>query len=279
MAEITAALVKELRDETGLGMMDCKKALQDAGGDKTAAVKLLRERGANVAGKRAERVAKEGRVAAEIYDGGRSGVMIEVNCETDFVAKNEDFQAFVASLVGQAKNAGDNQLAEVAKDELVAKIQKIGENIIIRRNVKYAVAGNGIVAGYIHLGGKVGVLVEVGCGKPETAANDLFKETVKDITLHIAAANPAYLNRAAVPADTVQAEREIFAKQVEGKPANIIDKIVGGKLEKFYQTVCLVEQGFVKDPDRSITDYVAAQAKTIGDTITIQRFIRYQVGV
>jgi len=279
MAEITAALVKELRDETGLGMMDCKKALQDAAGDKAAAIKLLRERGANVAGKRAARVAKEGRVAAEIYDGGKSGVMIEVNCETDFVAKNEDFQGFVTQLVAQARTVGDNQLADAAKDELVAKIQKIGENLIIRRNVKYSVNGNGIVAGYIHLGGKVGVLVEVGCEKPETASNELFKETVKDITLHVAAANPAYLNREAVPADIVQAEREIFAKQVEGKPANIVDKIVTGKLEKFYQTVCLVEQGFVKDPDHSVNDYVNAQAGTIGDTLTIRRFIRYQVGV
>jgi elongation factor Ts len=279
MADITAAQVKELRDETGLGMMECKKALQDANGDKAAAIRLLRERGANLAGKKAARVAKEGRVAAEIYDGGKSGVMIEVNCETDFVAKNEDFQAFVASLVQQAKTAGDNQLADAAREELVAKIQKTGENLIIRRNVKYGVAGSGIVAGYIHLGGKVGVLVEVGCEKSETASKDLFKDTVKDVTLHIAAANPGYLNRQSVPAEVVQAEKEIFAKQVEGKPANIIDKIVAGKLEKFYQTVCLVEQGFVKDPDRSITEYVGAQAKLLADTLTIRRFIRYQVGV
>lgn len=279
MAAITAAQVKELRDEIGLGMGECKKALEDANGDKAAAIKLLRERGANVAGKKASRVAKEGRVAAEIYDGGKSGVMIEVNCETDFVAKNEDFQAFVAELVAQSKTVSDNQLAEAAKDGLIAKIQKIGENLIIRRNVKFAVQGNGIVAGYIHLGGKVGVLVEVGCEKAETASKDLFKDVVKDITLHIAAANPAYLNRAAVPADVIAAEKEIYAKQVEGKPANIVDKIVAGKLEKFYQTVCLVEQGFVKDPDHSVTEHVNTQAKLLADTLTIRRFIRYQVGV
>lgn len=278
MAEITAAQVKELRDETGLGMGECKKALVEANGDKAAAVKLLRERGANVAAKKADRVAKEGRIAAEIYYGGKSGVMIEANCETDFVAKNEDFAAFVAALVQQAKTVGDNQLAEAAKTELIAKIQKIGENLIIRRNVKYTVAGNGAIAGYIHLGGKVGVLVEVGCDKPETASKDAFKDVVKDITLHIAAANPAYLNREAVPAETIVAEKEIYAKQVEGKPANIVDKIVAGKLEKFYQTVCLIEQGFVKDPDQSITAYVNAQAKVLGDTLTIRRFIRYQVG-
>ncbi len=279
MADISAAQVKELRDEIGLGMMECKRALQDANGDKAGAIKLLRERGANFAGKKSARVAKEGRVASEIYDGGKSGVMIEVNCETDFVAKNEDFQTLLASLVQQAKTVGDNQLADAAREQLVAKIQKTGENLIIRRNVKYTVGGNGIVAGYIHLGGKVGVLVEVGCEKAETASKDLFKETVKDVTLHVAAANPAYLNRQAVTADVIQSEREIYAKQVEGKPTNILEKIVTGKLEKFYQTVCLVEQGFVKDPDHSVTEYVGSQAKLLGDTLTIRRFIRYQVGV
>ena len=279
MADISAALVKELRDETNLGMMDCKKALIDANGDKTLAIKLLRERGANIAGKKAARVAKEGRVAMDIYDGGRSGLLIEINCETDFVAKNEGFQAFVAQMVQKAHHVEDNKLAEVENAAVVAKIQEIGENIIVRRNVKFTVAGNGAVAGYIHLGGKVGVLVEVGCEKPETVTKDLFRETVKDITLHIAACNPACLNRAAVPAETVASEREIYAKQVEGKPANILEKIVTGKLEKFYQQNCLIEQGFVKDPDRSVTDWMAAQGKLMGDTLVIRRFVRYQVGV
>ncbi|HMO03535.1 MAG TPA: translation elongation factor Ts [Kiritimatiellia bacterium] len=276
--EITASLVKELREETNLGMMECKRALQETGGDKEKAVRLLRERGMAIAGKKAERVAKEGRVAAEIYDNGKTGVMIEVNCETDFVAKNENFQAFVASLVNDAKGI-DGSLAEAAKDKVVAKIAEIGENLIVRRNVKYTVSGNGAVAGYIHLGGKVGVLLEVGCGKAETASAELFKETIKDVTLHIAAANPQFLNRSDVAAEVIAAEREIYAKQVEGKPANIVDKIVDGKLEKYYSQICLVEQGFVKDPDQTVADMLAARGKELGDTLTIRRFTRYQVGV
>jgi elongation factor Ts len=257
--EISASTVKELRDETNLGMMECKRALQEAGGDKDKAIRLLRERGMAIAGKKADRVAKEGRVAAEIYDNGKTGVMIEVNCETDFVAKNENFQGFVADLVAHAKSI-DGSLAEAAKDKVVAKIAEIGENIIVRRNEKYTVHGNGGIAGYIHLGGKVGVLLEVGCDKPETTQADAFKEAVKDVTLHIAAANPQFLDRKDVAAGVVAAEREIYAKQVEGKPANIVDKIVDGKLEKFYSQICLVEQGFVKDPDHTVADMLAARS-------------------
>lgn len=276
--EITATLVKELREETNLGMMECKRALQETGGDKDKAVRLLRERGMAIAGKKAERVAKEGRVASDIYDNGKSGVMIEVNCETDFVAKNENFQGFVADLVAHAKGI-DGSLAESAKDKVIAKIAEIGENLIVRRNIKYTVSGNGAVAGYIHLGGKVGVLLEVGCTKAETTQAEAFKEAVKDVTLHIAAANPQFLNRADVAADVIAAEKEIYAKQVEGKPANIVDKIVAGKLEKYYSQICLVEQGFVKDPDQTVTDMLAARSKELGDTLSIRRFARYQVGV
>lgn len=276
--EITATLVKELREETNLGMMECKRALQETGGDKDKAVRLLRERGMAIAGKKAERVAKEGRVAAEIYDNGKTGVMIEVNCETDFVAKNENFQGFVAKLVAHAKGI-DGSLAESAKDQVIAKIAEIGENLIVRRNIKYTVSGNGAVAGYIHLGGKVGVLLEVGCEKAETTQSDVFKEAIKDVTLHIAAANPQFLNREDVAPEVIAAEREIYAKQVEGKPANIVDKIVAGKLEKFYSQICLVEQGFVKDPDQTVADMLAARGKELGDKLTIRRFTRYQVGV
>lgn len=276
--EISASLVKELRDETNLGMMECKRALQEAGGDKEKAIRLLRERGMAIAGKKADRVAKEGRIAAEIYDNGKTGVMIEVNCETDFVAKNENFQGFVTDLVAHAKSI-DGSLADAAKDKVVAKIAEIGENIIVRRNEKYKVQGNGAIAGYIHLGGKVGVLLEVGCDKPATTSAEGFKEAVKDVTLHIAAANPHYLSRKDVPADAIKAEREIYAKQVEGKPANIVDKIVDGKLEKFYSTIVLLEQGFVKDPDHTVTDMLAAKSKELGDNLVIRRFTRYQVGV
>ena len=277
--EITAALVKELRDETGLGMMECKKALQETNGDKQAAIKVLRERGLAIAGKKASRLAKDGRVACEIYDGGRSGVLIEVNCETDFVARNQSFQAFMKELVGKAKTVADNGLAESVKDQVAAKIAEIGENIVVRRNVKFVVAGSGIVAGYIHLGEKVGVLLEVGCTKDGTVAQDAFRDAVKDVTLHIAASNPQFLQRQDVAADVIASEREIYAKQVENKPANIVQKIVDGKLEKFYQQSCLVEQAFVKDPDQTVAEMLAARGKDVGDTLTIRRFVRYQVGV
>ncbi len=276
--EITAALVKELRDETNVGMMECKKALVEAGGDKEKAVKLLRERGLAIAGKKASRVAKEGNVAAEIFNGGKSGVLIEANCETDFVTRNESFKDLVVQLIGIAKGI-QGSLAEAAKDLVVAKIASIGENIIVRRNVRYDAQGEGIIAAYIHLGGKVGVLVEVGCGQAATAANPAFKELVKDITLHIAACNPGYLVRKDVPETVLASEKDIYAKQVTGKPANIVEKIVLGKLEKFYSQTCLVEQAFVKDPEQSVTDLLANKGKDFGDVLAIRRFTRFQVGV
>ena len=277
MAEISAALVKELREETNVGMMECKKALVEAGGDKAAAVKILRERGLAIAGKKASRTAKEGQIASEVMQGGKMGVMVEVNCETDFVARNTVFQSFLKTVVEKAKTV-QGDIAEAMKDEVTAKITEIGENIILRRSVRYELQGQGIVASYIHLGGKVGVLLEVGCEKGETSQKDSFKEVVKDITLHIAASNPQYLTRKDVPESVLQAEREIYAKQVENKPANIIEKIVAGKLEKFYAMTCLVEQGFVKDPEQTITELLAAKSKEIGDTLAIRRFARYQVG-
>ena len=277
MAEISAALVKELREETNVGMMECKKALVEAGGDKAAAVKILRERGLAIAGKKASRTAKEGQIASEVLQGGKMGVMVEVNCETDFVARNTVFQSFLKTVVEKAKTV-QGDIAEAMKDEVTAKITEIGENIIVRRSARYELQGPGIVASYIHLGGKVGVLLEVGCEKGETSQKDSFKEVVKDITLHIAASNPQYLTRKDVPESVLQAEREIYAKQVENKPANIIEKIVAGKLEKFYAMTCLVEQGFVKDPEQTITELLAAKSKEIGDTLAIRRFARYQVG-
>jgi len=277
MSAITASQVKELREETNVGMMECKRALVEADGDKDKAVKILRERGLATAGKKASRTAKEGQVASDISDGGKFGVMVEINCETDFVARNDIFQAFVRDVVQKAKEV-DGDLGEALKDDVTAKIQEIGENIITRRHVKYDAQGPGIVASYIHLGGKVGVLLEVGCEKEETAESDLFKEVVKDVTLHIAAANPQFLNRDEVPEAALNEEKEIFAKQAEGKPANIIDKIVSGKLEKYYSQICLVEQGFVKDPDQSITEMLAAKSKELGDNLVIRRFTRYQVG-
>lgn len=275
--EITATLVKELRDATGVSMMECKKALTEAGGDFDAASKLLRERGMAVAAKRAEKAANQGRITAVESANGNTIAMVEVNCETDFVARNEAFQAFVDTVAAQALET-DAPLGERMKDTLMDQIAAIGENLKIRRNVRFTLNGTGKVASYIHLGGKVGVLIEVGCEKAATINHPAFDELVKDLTLHVAAAAPRFLVSAEVPADELAAEREIYAKQVEGKPANIVDKIVDGKLRKFYEEICLIEQGFVKEPKQSIRDLLEASGKAVSDTLTIRRFVRYQLG-
>ena len=278
MAEISASLVKELREETGVGMMECKRALVEAKGDKTAAIKFLRESGLAIAAKKASRTAKQGIIAAEISADAQSGLMIEVNCETDFVSKNDDFKGFVAELIKDARGLADNSIAEVAKAKVDAKITKIGENIVARRNISYKVQGTGGVAAYVHLGGKLGVMVEVGCKNAVSVQKPEIKALLADLTLHITAVNPACITRDQVPAETIQAEKEIYAKQVEGKPANIIEKIVVGKLEKFFGQICLIEQPFVKDQDKTVKAVLAEAGKAVGDEFTIRRFVRWQLG-
>ncbi len=275
--QITASQVKELRDATNVSMMECKKALVECNGDMEEAIKKLRERGVAVAAKRAEKAANQGIIAAvESADGNTIG-MVEVNCETDFVARNDNFKAFVQSVAAHAPGT-DEPLADVMNDVLMAKIAATGENMKIRRNIRYILGGTGKVASYIHMGGKVGVLIEVSCQKPETVNDPSFVELVKDLTLHVAAANPAYLKPDEVPAAAIAAEREIYAKQVEGKPANMVDKIVDGKMGKFFAETCLVNQGFVKEPKQSITELLEAVAKPLGETVVIKRFVRYQLG-
>jgi elongation factor Ts len=273
---ITASQVKELRDATNVSMMDCKRALQEAEGDMDKAVKLLRERGMAVAAKKASRVAKNGKISAKVSDDGKSGVMIEVNCETDFVTRNEIFQKFVVDMTDKAMDI-EGDVAETVKDEVTAAIAEIGENIVLRKSERF-VADNGAVASYIHMGGTVGVLVEFGLEKAETAATDGFKALGLDICLHVAAANPMALDRDGIPANLVEDEKALFAKQVEGKPENIIENILKGKLNKFYSQNTLLEQGFVKEDKISITALLEAKGKELGDTITIKRYTRWQLG-
>lgn len=273
---ITAAQVKELRDATNVSMMDCKRALQESEGDMEKAVKLLRERGMAVAAKKASRVAKDGKITAKVSDDGKTGVMLEINCETDFVTRNEHFQAFVVEMTDKAMGC-DGDPAEEFKDETTAAIAKIGENIVLRKSEKF-VAENGAVATYIHMGGKVGVMVEFGLENSDNATSDVFKELGLDVCLHVAAANPMALDRDGIPADVVNEEKALFAKQVEGKPENIVENILKGKLNKFYALNTLLEQGFVKDDKMSITQLLEAKGKELGDTITIKRYIRWQLG-
>ena len=274
---ITAAQVKELRDATNVSMMECKNALEACGGDMEKAFKVLRERGMAVAAKRADKDANQGIIAAASSPDDKTLAMVEVNCETDFAARNDSFKAFVDEVTQKALET-DEPLANVLADELIEKIASIGENLKIRRNVRYQLAGTGRLASYIHMGGKVGVLVEVLCQKEENVANPAFAEAIKDLTLHIAAAAPSFLKSDEIPADVLAEERKIYAKQVEGKPENIVDKIVDGKVNKFYSDVCLVNQPFVKEPKLSITDLFNDLGKELGDTFTITRFARYQLG-
>ena len=277
MAEITAANVAKLREMTGVGMMECKKALVEAQGSIETAVDLLRKSGAASAAKKATREAREGVIAQFIAAGGKSGVRVEVNCETDFVARNEGFRAFADDIA--RKVAADASVNLEADRE--AAVGKMGENIKITRNARLDVTGNGLVAAYIHTGAKVGVLVEVGAGKAETTGRDEFKQLVKDITLQIAAGQPHVVSRENVAPEVIAKEREIAANsdRLKGKPAAAMEKILAGVLDKFFQTYCLVDQGFVKrNSEVSVKEHVAQISKQLGDDVTIRRFVRFQVG-
>lgn len=272
---VTAAVVKELREKTGAGMMDCKKVLTETDGDIEKAIELLRERGIAKAAKKSDRVAAEGIVAAYVSEDGKVGSVVEVNSETDFVGKNEEFRTFVTDVVEQIAKQNPANVEELLnqkfiKDEsktvqevLTGKIATIGENLTIRRFERFE--STGLVEKYIHGDGKIGVLVELENGNSELA---------KDICMQIAAAKPEYLDREAVPADRVEKEMEILKVQAmnEGKPAEIAEKMVQGRIGKFYSEICLVEQQFVKDPDTKISKLLESKgAKAV-------RFARFEKG-
>lgn len=281
---ITASMVSELRKKTGAGMMDCKKALSQTGGNMEAAVDFLRKKGLSAAAKKSGRVAAEGVVVAAAE--GTRGVLVEVNAETDFVAKNADFQTFVAG-VAAASLTSDVEDVEGLKaldfpatgrnvaDELTHQIATIGENMSLRR-IDRCDAGEGIVSSYVHGGGKIGVLVEL-----KTASHDPQVEALaKQIAMHVAAANPQYLKREDVPADIVEKEKEIMrVKALEsGKPEKIVEKIITGQINKYFGEVCLLEQAFVIDPDQKVGQVIEALAKELGTTIELSSYVRYQLG-
>jgi elongation factor Ts len=276
MAEITAAAVGKLREMTNAGLMDCKKALTEAVGDLDVAVEILRKRGIAQAAKKAGREAREGVIAQNISPNGKSGVLVEINCETDFVAKNETFRAFCDDVARTVVSDPNADLEAIR----VGAVSKIGENIRIARHGRFDLAGPGLIAAYIHTGGKVGVLLEVGCTNDATTSTEPFKQLVKDITLQIAAASPTAVSPDGVPAEVIAKEREIAAQsdRLKGKPAQAMEKILQGVLEKFFQTVCLVEQGFVKDPEKSVRQHIETVSKQLGDNLVIRRFLRWQVG-
>lgn len=272
---ITAEQVKELREKTGAGMMDCKKVLTETNGDEEKAIELLRERGIAKAAKKSDRIAAEGLVTTYVTADNKVGSVVEVNAETDFVAKNEEFKSFVADVAKQVAEKAPATVEELlaqtsiaepdktVQDVLTNKIATIGENMSIRRFERFET--NGLVESYIHGDGKIGVLVEMENGNSELA---------KDVCMQIAAAKPEFLDRDSVPADRVAHEMEILKAQAvnEGKPEAVAEKIVQGRINKFYGEICLVEQEFVKDPDQKVGKMVEAKgAKII-------KFARFEKG-
>ena len=272
---VTASVVKELREKTGAGMMDCKKVLTETNGDIEKAIELLRERGIAKAAKKSDRIAAEGIVAAYVTEDGKIGTVVEVNSETDFVGKNEEFRNFVAEIAEQIAKENPANLEELleqksiketsktVKEVLTEKIATIGENLSIRRFERFE--SNGLVEKYIHGDGKIGVLVEL---------ENSNRELAKDICMQIAAAKPEYLDRNSVPQERVEKEMEILKVQAmnEGKPAEIAEKMVQGRIGKFYGEICLVEQDFVKDPDMKISKLLESKGAKI------VRFARFEKG-
>ncbi len=281
---ITAAMVSELRKKTGAGMMDCKKALTETAGNMDEAVDFLRKKGLSAAAKKSGRVASEGAVAAASI--GSTGAVIEVNAETDFVAKNEAFQAFVGGVkdVILANAVADVEALKAldypgtgrtVEAELTHQIATIGENMGIRRFARIDV-GQGVVTSYVHGAGKIGVLVEL-----QTESTDAKVAALgKQLAMHVAAAAPQYLDRDSVPADVVAKEKEIMRVKAldSGKPEKIVDKIILGQINKYFGEVCLMEQAFVIDPDQKVGKLVAALGKEIGSDIKLNSFVRYQLG-
>lgn len=270
---ITASMVKDLRTKTGAGMMDCKKALVEAEGDMEKAVDILREKGLSQAAKKASRVAAEGAVVSAISADGKVGTIVEVNCETDFVGSNEDFRALAARIAQQiiAVNPADVEAllasdmgGKAVKDQVTEAVAKIGENISVRRFVRYESA-EGTVHSYIHGGGKIGVLVEMKGADAELG---------KDVAMQVAAANPSYLDRTQVPQAEIEHEKEVLAVEArnEGKPEKIIEKMVLGRINKYYKEVCLVDQEFIKDGDLTIAKLLKSK------NAEVVRFARFQLG-
>ncbi|WP_317855696.1 translation elongation factor Ts [Chakrabartyella piscis] len=289
---VTAALVKELREMTGVGMMDCKKALTETDGNLEKAVELLREKGLAASAKKAGRIASEGMVDVFVSDDNKIATIVEVNSETDFVAKNQLFRDYVALVAKQAANSAaadmDAFFAETweadaqytVKEALSQQVAVIGENLNIRRFEKYEKAGSGKLVSYIHGGGRIGVMIELAC---ENEAEELV-ELGKNVAMQIAALNPKFASRAEVPADYIAKETEILTIQAKNdpknasKPDNIIEKMIVGRLQKEMKEICLVEQPYVKDGDLTVQKYIDSVAKVVGAPISIVRYVRFETG-
>ena len=285
--QITAEMVRELREKTGAGMMDCKRALSESDGEMEAAVDVLRKKGLAAAAKKSSRIASEGVVAAHVTEG--SATLVEVNCETDFVAKTNDFQTFVMQVAEVVNEKGPKDVEEALHlpgeggvpiaDMLNEKVAKIGEKISFRRFARFALSpgARGVIVPYIHAGGKIGVVVELLGAGPDDGE---FRALGKDMAMQVAAANPLFISRGEIPAAAIEREKAIYREQAlaAGKPEKILDRIAEGKLEKFYGDFCLVEQAFIRDPERRVGDLLKEMAGNKGADVRVGRFARFQVG-
>ncbi len=287
MAEITAAMVKELRIKTDAGMMDCKKALVECDGNMDEAVKYLREKGIAKAAKKADREAKEGIVATAVE--GKDGIIYEINCETDFCSKGDKFRALAAEIGAALKASAAGTLEEAlnvaingttVEKYIAEQCAVIGENMKLRKFGRYTLAGEGTIASYIHMGGKVGVLLQVSCDNAATASAEAFQTMCKDITLHIAACAPKSVDSSSLDPAFVAEEQEIAKAQLiaEGKPEHLLEKILPGKLRALYKQSCLLDQEFVKDPSVSVAKLVENTGKALGDKVAVVAFHRFQLG-
>lgn len=284
---ITASMVKDLRERTGAGMMDCKRALGETDGDIEKAIELLREKGLAAAAKKAGRIAAEGLVCTYISEDMKVGSVIEFNCETDFVADNEDFVTLAKNIALQGAKTTSTTIDELVSEKYIANesititdavttlIAKLGENMSVRRFQKFSIE-NGIVQSYVHGGGRIGVLVELACDKQD----DVLIQVAKDVAMQIAAASPLFLDNSAVDNETLEKEKEIYRVQAlnEGKPEKIVEKMVMGRVNKYYKEVCLLEQVWVKNADYTITKYLQEESKKLGAEIKITRFVRFERG-
>ena len=283
MAQVSAALVKELRERTSAGMMDCKKALEECDADIEKSIDWLRQKGLSKAAKKAGRATTEGIIARKANDDNTVVTIVEVKCETDFVARGDQFQQFAASMADRvfaAKPADDAALQAMVGDDVSQLIGTLGENMSVGRFCVMQVNGEGVVGSYIHSNSKIGVLVELGCKKAETAKKPELLELAKNIAMQVAAANALALDENSLDLAAVEREREVFRQKTldEGKPANIVEKIVEGRIKKFYQEVCLLNQAYIRDDSLTIRDLVAKEGKTFGDELAVTRFVCFRLG-
>ncbi len=281
--EISAQAVKELREKTGAGLMECKNALKETSGDPEKAIKFLKEKGTIKAAGKSGRATKEGIICVAVADDMSQGVLVEINCETDFVARTDDFISATQEITehilkSDAKSSSD--LSQAIQDEVKALIVRLGENMGIGQMARIKNTSNGYLTSYIHQGGKIAVLLLSESTKKEIFSDSVFLNLTKDVCMHIAAMNPSGLSKDDIDPKIIQEQKEIFMTQAKesGKPENIIEKIVTGKLNQFLKEIVLLEQAFVKDPKQSIQKYVDAESKKLKDTIKITQFIRFKVG-